>query len=82
VPALKEPRGAARREGDILAILNARFSLSALEEWKRNDPAWWGCARNSMGRGIHAHALREQRRLRAVTEDEIRAELAAIERGA
>jgi hypothetical protein len=77
---LKEDLGAARREGDILAILNARFSLSALEEWKRNDPAWWSSARNSMGRGLHAQALREQRRLRAVTEDEIRAELAAIDR--
>jgi hypothetical protein len=70
----------ARREGEILAILNARFGLSALEEWRRNDPAWWSSPRNSMGRGIHAEALREQRRLRAATADEIRAELAAIDR--
>jgi hypothetical protein len=73
--------GAVGREGEILAILNARFSLSALEEWKRNAPAWWASARNNMGRGIHAQALREQQRLRTVSEGDIRAELAAIDRG-
>jgi hypothetical protein len=62
----------------IRRILDVRFSLSALEEWKRNDPHWWSSARNEMGRGHYGEAMRELRRLEAATEDELQAELAAI----
>lgn len=69
---------AAPRELRIRSILDRRFSLSALEEWKRNDPQWWNSARNEMGRGFYGEAMRELRRLEAVTEDELEAELAAV----
>jgi hypothetical protein len=69
---------AARRALRIRRILDGRFSLSALEEWKGNDPEWWNSTRNDMGRGLYGEAMREQRRLEAATEDELNAELAAI----
>jgi hypothetical protein len=69
---------AARRALRIRRILDRRFSLSALEEWKSNDPEWWSSTRNEMGRGIYGQAMRELRRLEAATEDELKAELAAI----
>jgi hypothetical protein len=68
----------AARALRIRRILDGRFSLSALEEWKSNDPQWWNSARNEMGRGHYGEAMRELRRLEAVTEDELEAELAAI----
>ena len=66
------------REIEIRRILDARFSLRALEEWKKNDPGWWNSRRNDMGRGIYGEAMRELRRLEAATDDELDAELAAI----
>jgi len=69
---------AAERALGIRRILDRRFSLSALEEWKTKDPQWWSCARNEMGRGLYGEAMREWRRLEAATEDELKAELAAI----
>jgi hypothetical protein len=66
------------REIEIRRILDARFSLRALEEWKNNDPGWWNSRRNDMGRGIYGEAMRELRRLEAATDDELDAELAAI----
>jgi hypothetical protein len=68
----------ARRTLRIRRILDGRFSLSALEEWKRNHPEWWNSTRNAMGRGLYGEAMRELRRLEAATEDELEAELAAI----
>jgi hypothetical protein len=69
---------AARRALRIRRILDGRFSLSGLEEWKRNDPEWWNSTRNAMGRGLYGEAMRELRRLEAASEDELKAELAAI----
>ena len=69
---------AERRALRIRRILDGRFSLSALEGWKSNDPQWWSSARNEMGRGHYGEAMREWRRLEAATEDELNAELAAI----
>jgi hypothetical protein len=66
------------REAAIRRILDARFSLAALEVFRTSDPGWWNSTRNDMGRGIYAEALRESRRLEDVTDAEIEAELAAI----
>jgi hypothetical protein len=65
---------------DIRRILDARFSLSGLEEWKHKDPAWWSSASNDMGRGIYEQATREARRLESVSDGALDAELAAIRR--
>jgi hypothetical protein len=63
---------------DIRRILDARFSLSGLEEWKHKDPAWWSSASNDIGRGIYGQAMREARRLESVSDGALDAELAAI----
>ena len=68
----------AARRLRIRRILDGRFSLSGLEEWKSNDPQLWNSTRNEMGRGLYGEAMRELRRLEAATEDELKAELAAI----
>lgn len=71
---------ARRRTLEIRRILDARFSLSGLEQWKRNDPAWWRSTSNDMGRGIYGEAMREARRLKSVSDDALDAELAAAAR--
>ena len=67
-----------QRALEIRRILDARFSLSGLEHWKKKDPAWWSSARNDMGRGIYGQAMREAQRLESVSDRELDAELAAI----
>ena len=59
-------------------ILDERFSLSALQEWKTNDPEWWDSDRNERGRGFYREAMRERERLLASTTDELEAEVAAV----
>ena len=68
------------RAREIRRILDARFSLSGLEEWKNKDPAWWSSASNDIGRGIYGEALRESQRLESVSDGALDAELAAIPR--
>jgi hypothetical protein len=77
---IEEPRTKPARALGIRRILDARFSLSALEESRNTDPRWWNSERNDMGRGIYGEALRELRRLEDATEGEVDAELAAIAR--
>jgi hypothetical protein len=62
----------------IRKILDARFSLSTLQEWMNNDPEWWNSRRNEMGRGLYGQAVRERQRLEAATEGELIAELTDI----
>ena len=62
----------------IRRIVDARFSMAALERSMNSDPVWWNSARNDMGRGIHGEAVRESRRLEDATDAELQAELAAI----
>jgi hypothetical protein len=62
----------------IRKILDARFSLSTLQEWMNNDPEWWNSRRNEMGRGLYGQAMRERQRLEAATEGELIAELTDI----
>lgn len=68
------------RESGIRRILDARFSLGALEQSKNADPGWWNSERNDIGRGIYGEALRELHRLEDATEGELAAELAAVAR--
>lgn len=63
----------------IARVLEARFSLSIFEEMKSKDPRRWHSDRNDMGRGIYGEAIREKRRLQAVPDDNLEAELAAID---
>jgi hypothetical protein len=67
----------ARRRA-IAEILEARFSVSAFELARRADPAYWASARNDMGRGIYAEAMREKKRLQALPDALLEAETAAI----
>jgi hypothetical protein len=57
---------AAWRGPAILRIVDARFSMAALEQSRNTD------------RGIHGEAVRESRRLEDATDAELHAELAAI----
>jgi len=68
----------SQRTREIRRILDARYSLSFFEEWKRADPAWWDSSRNEVGRGIYARAMRELRRLESASDGELDAELDAI----
>lgn len=63
----------------IRKILDSRFSLTTLQEWKSNDPERWGSRRNEMARGLYAEAMRERQRLEAASEGELIAELTAID---
>lgn len=69
---------AAWRGPAILRIIDARFSMAALERSMNGDPVWWSSERNHIGRGIHREAVRESRRLEDATDAELQAELAAI----
>ena len=71
-------RPISKRTLEIRKILDARYSLSFFEEWKRRDPAWWDSSRNEVGHNIYAHAMREQQRLEAASDGELDAELDAI----
>lgn len=68
------------RAAEIRRILDARFSLSDLEQWKNKDPAWWGSPTNEMGRGFYEQAMREAQRLESASDGTLDAELAAIRR--
>ena len=48
-------RPISKRTLEIRKILDARYSLSFFEEWKRRDPAWWDSSRNEVGHNIYAH---------------------------
>ena len=63
----------------IRKILDSRFSLTTLQEWKSNDPERWNSRRNEMARGFYAEAMRERQRLEAASEGELIAELIAID---
>ena len=63
----------------IRKILDMRYSLSALQASKDNDPQWWNSSTNDMGRGFYGEALRERQRLEAATEEELVAELVGVD---
>jgi hypothetical protein len=66
------------RKRAIAAILEARFSVRTFEQIRRENAAYWASARNDMGRGIYAEAMREKQRLAKVPDAQLVAEVAAI----
>ena len=75
---LSSARPVAQRGREIRRILDARYSLSFFEEFKRGDAAWWESSKNEVGRGIYGRAMRAQQRLEAASDAELDTELAAI----
>jgi hypothetical protein len=67
----------ARRHA-VLAIVEARFSVSAFEDVRRKNPQYWALARNDMARGIYGQAMREKQRLLGVSDEHLEAESLAI----
>jgi len=67
----------ARRHA-ITTILEARFSVSAFEQVRRENPDFWRSARNDMARGIYAEAMREKQQLGAASDERLEAELLDI----
>ncbi len=65
------------RRRAISAILEARFSVRAFEEMRRDNVKYWNSPRNDMGRGIYGQAMREKQRLAHASDAQIRAEFAA-----
>ena len=65
------------RKRAIAGIIEARFSVRAFEQIRREDPTYWASPRNDMGRGIYGEALREKQRLAAVPDELLAAESAA-----
>jgi len=66
------------RKRAIRAILEARFSVGAFEDIRRENAAYWASARNDMARGIYGEAMREKQRLAQVPDAQLVAEAAAI----
>jgi hypothetical protein len=67
----------ARRQA-ITTILEARFSVSAFEQVRRENPEYWRSARNDMARGIYGEAMREKQALSAASDECLAAELLDI----
>ena len=66
------------RRRAIDAILQARFSVRAFEEIRRENAEYWDSPRNDMARGIYAQAMREKQRLAAAADAQLLAEIAAL----
>jgi hypothetical protein len=67
----------ARRRA-IAAILEARFSVRALEEIRRQNTQYWYSARNDMPRRMYAEAMGEKQRLACESDEQVIAEVAAV----
>ena len=68
----------ARRHA-IHEILEARFSLSALEEVRRQNAPYWASARNDMARGIYGEAMRAKQSLLGASDEHIEAEILGLQ---
>ena len=67
----------ARRHA-VIAIIEARFSVSAFEDVRRKNPQYWSSPRNDMARGIYGQAMREKQRLLGASDELLEAERLAI----
>lgn len=65
------------RKRAIAAILEARFSVRAFEDIRRQNNGYWESPRNDMARGIYGEAMREKQRLAHASDDQLIAEIAA-----
>ena len=76
---MKRPRLAPRgRKRAIAAIREARFSVGAFDDMRRENAAYWASPRNDMARGIYAEAMREKQRLAKLPVAQLLAEAAAM----
>jgi hypothetical protein len=66
------------RRHALLVILDARFSLGALEEVRRKNPEYWASPRNEMSRETYREAMRQKQHLLGVSDADLDAELLAI----
>ena len=66
------------RKRAIDAILQARFSVRAFEDVRRDNAEYWNSARNDMARGIYGEAMREKQRLAHASDAQLLAEIAAL----
>lgn len=67
----------ARRRA-ITRILDARFSVRALQEIRSGNTRFWDSPRNDMARRIYAEAMREKQRLSHASDERLMAECAAV----
>lgn len=69
------------RRHAITTILEARFSVSAFEQVRRENPEYWLSARNDMARGIYGEAMRAKQLLVLSSDEDLEAELLDVARG-
>lgn len=67
----------ARRQA-IAILIEARFSVRALQEIRSGNTRYWDSPRNDTARSIYAEAMREKQRLSYATDERLMAEIAAV----
>jgi hypothetical protein len=65
------------RHRAIGAILQARFSVGALDEVRRANAEFWDSERNDTARGLYHEAMREKQRLAGASDAQLLAEIAS-----
>jgi len=65
------------RHRAIGAILEARYSVHAYEEVRRQNAEFWDSPRNGTARSIYDEAMREKQRLATASDMQLLAEIAA-----
>jgi hypothetical protein len=65
------------RHRAIGAILEARYSVHAYEEVRRQNAEFWDSPRNDIARGLYDLAMREKQRLAGASDMQLLAEIAA-----
>lgn len=69
------------RRHAITTILDARFSLRAFEQVRRENPGYWHSERNDTARGIYGDAMRAKQQLAAASDEHLEAALLDIAAG-
>jgi hypothetical protein len=66
------------RRHAMLVILDARFSLGALEAVRRRNPEYWASSRSDLSRETYREAMRQKQHLLGASDADLDAELQAI----
>ena len=69
------------RRHAITTILEARFSLRAFEQVRRENPSYWRSERNDTARGIYGAAMRTKQQLGAASDEQLAVALLDIAAG-
>ena len=77
---MKNALSVRQRRHAITKILEARFSVSAFEQVRRENPEYWRSARNDMARGIYGEAMRAKQLLVVANDEALEARLLDIAR--